>query len=47
MILFALYGWRNTNPSGFYSVLLQVTQDTAYVLGLQSAAFIVSFSICE
>lgn len=47
VILFAFYGWRNTNPPGFHSVLLQVAQDTACVLGLQSAALTVSFSICE
>lgn len=26
----ALHGWRNTNLSGFYNVILQVTQGTAY-----------------
>lgn len=29
-ILFTLYGWGNTNPSGFCSVVLQVTQDVVF-----------------
>lgn len=25
-----IYGWGNTNPSGFYSVVLQITQDVVF-----------------